>query len=171
MKTVNTGKTGNSSNARKFNRLWGWFLCGSDSELQILVWSRKKVSLVQNRNRLLVRRWCSGHAFFCACESAVRFLDSENSNQRRLLLRPAPSRVHFPRPWTRAPKPMLRLYLLRDLPRRFTWYFFSARHPSPARELLAALCVLAWYVATKDVGWVRCSPCSLGPSPRRPTAA
>ena len=32
-----------------------YVLCGSDSELQILVWSQKK-NLVQNRNRLLVRK-------------------------------------------------------------------------------------------------------------------
>ena len=54
---------------------------------------------VQNRNRLLVRRWCSGHSGLCSCDSAVRFLDSENSSQRRLLLLlcPAPRRVHFAR--------------------------------------------------------------------------
>ena len=33
-----------------------------------------------------------------------------------------------------------------------------------------SVCILVWYVATKDARWVRCS-CSLGPSPRRPTAS
>ena len=56
-----------------------------------------------------MRRWCSGHSFFCSCDSAVRFLDSENSSQRQLLPRPAPRRVHFARPWTRASKRTLRL--------------------------------------------------------------
>ena len=55
-----------------------------------------KINLVRaNRNRLLVRnrmRWCSGHLFVCSCDSAVTFLDSENSNQRRLLLCLAPRR-------------------------------------------------------------------------------
>ena len=65
--------------------------------------------LVQNRNRLLVRRWCSGHSLFFSCDQGVRFLDSENSSQRRLLLRPAPRRVHFARPWIQASKPTLRI--------------------------------------------------------------
>ena len=41
-----------------------------------------------------------GSFVFCSCDSAVRFLDSENSSQHRLLLRPAPRQVHFARPWT-----------------------------------------------------------------------
>ena len=36
-----------------------------------------------------MRRWCSGHSFFCSCDSDIRFLDSKNSSKRRLLLRPA----------------------------------------------------------------------------------
>ena len=88
-----------------------------------------------------------GSSFFCSCDSsAVRFLDSENSSQHRLLLRPAPRRVHFARPCTRASTgldhPSLYAQTLiwprRDVPRRFTWCF-STKHPSPARELL--LCV------------------------------
>ena len=39
-----------------------------------------------------MRRWCSGHSFLCSCDSTVRFLDSESSSKRRLLLRPAPRR-------------------------------------------------------------------------------
>ena len=42
--------------------------------------------------------------FFCSCDSAVRFLDSEKSSQRRLLLCLAPRRVHFAPPWTKASK-------------------------------------------------------------------
>ena len=74
---------------------------------------RKKIYLVRaNRNRLLVRdqirRWCSGHLFVCSCDSAVRFLDSDNSSQRRLLLcLEETHRVHFARPWTQASKPAL----------------------------------------------------------------
>ena len=50
-----------------------------------------------------------GSFVFCSCGSAVTFLDSENSSQHRLLLRPAPCRAHFARPWTRASKLTLRL--------------------------------------------------------------
>ena len=39
-----------------------------------------------------------GSFFFCSCDSVLRFLDSETSSKRRLLLRPAPRRVHFARP-------------------------------------------------------------------------
>ena len=48
-----------------------------------------------------------GSFIFCSCDSAVRFSESEDSSQRRLLLRPAPRRAHFARPCTQASKPTL----------------------------------------------------------------
>ena len=48
-----------------------------------------------------------GSFVFCSCGSAVTFLDSENSSQRRLLLCSAPRGVHFARPWTQASNPCL----------------------------------------------------------------
>ena len=72
---------------------------------------REKIYIVRaNRKKLIVRnrtrRWCSGRLLVCSCDSAVRFLDSENSSQRRLLCL-APRRVHFARPGTEASKPAL----------------------------------------------------------------
>ena len=51
-----------------------------------------KTNIVRaRRNRLLVRnrmrRWCSGHLFVCSCDSAVRFLDIENSIDVACLLK------------------------------------------------------------------------------------
>ena len=87
--------------------LSGWLLWGSDSELQILVWSQKNINI-----RAKSKQTSCGEMvllFVCSCDSAVGFLDSESSSQRRLLLRPAPRRVHFARPWTRASYLTLRL--------------------------------------------------------------
>ena len=47
-----------------------------------------------------------------------------------------------------------------------------ANHPMKKRATVFSVCTLAaWYLATKDARWVRWSPCSLGPSLRRPTAS
>ena len=101
---------------------------------------------MQNRNSLFVRRWCSGHSFCCSCDSAVRFLDSENPSQRRLLLRPAPRRVHFARPWTRASKHSSLAAKRRADALHVV--FFSTKHPSPARELL--LCVYSRMIRSHE---------------------
>ena len=108
-----------------------------------------------------------GRSFFCSCDSAVRFLDSENSSQRRPLLRPAPRRVHFARPWTQASKHSSLAAKRRAEASRGIFFqnWVRAQHVS-----CCSVCTLAWYLTTKDARWVRCSPCSLGPSPRRPTA-
>ena len=49
---------------------------------------------------------------------------------------------------------------------------YSTKHPCPSRRA-ATLCVFSFdtYVATNDARLVLCSSCSLGPSPRRPTAS
>ena len=49
--------------------------------------------------------------------------------------------------------------------------FFSTKDPSPARALLLCVYSRMIRIATKDARRVRCSPCSLGPSPRRPTVS
>ena len=120
-----------------------------------------------------MRRCCSGHSYLCSCSSTVRFLDSESLSKRRLLLRPAPRRVHFARAWTRASKPTLRLSSGREETCRGAsrGTFFSTKHPSPARELLLCVYSRMTRIATKDARWALCSPCSLGSSPRRPTAS
>ena len=57
-----------------------------------------------------------------------------------------------------------------DVTRSFTWYFFSTKNPSPARQLL--LCVYSRMIRRqKKARWVHCSPCSFGQSPRRQTAS
>ena len=113
-----------------------------------------------------------GSFFFCSCDSVLRFLDSETSSKRRLLLRPAPRRVHFARPG------LEHLSLRSDsslaAKRRadalhVVFFFNKASEPSTgAAAALCALCVLphdTYLVATKDARWVRWSPCSLGPGP------
>ena len=85
-----------------------------------------------------------GSFFFCSCDSAVRFLDSENSSQRRLLLRPAPRRAHFARPWTRASKPTLTdssLAAKQTCPGASRGIFFNKASEPSTRA--AALCVLS----------------------------
>ena len=104
-------------------------------------------SFVQNRNRLLVRRRCSGHSFFYSCDSALRFLDSENSSPRRLLLRPRRECTSLG-PGLKHPSLCSDFSLRRDVPRRFTWYFLKTKHPSPARELL--LCAFSRMIRSHE---------------------
>ena len=47
----------------------------------------------------------------------------------------------------------------------------TCKPPNEKAGDVFSVCTLAWYLATKDARWVRWSPCSLGPSPRRPTAS
>ena len=49
--------------------------------------------------------------------------------------------------------------------------FFPSKHPGQARELLLCVYSRMIRISTKEARWVRCSPCFLGPSPRRPTAS
>ena len=133
-----------------------------------------KVNIIRaNRNRLLVRRWCSGHLVFCSCDSAVRFLDPEiQANVEYCYVRRCAECTSLD-PGLKHPS--LSSYSSMVANRRaevLHLTFFSAKHPSPARWA-AALCILSYkvYVATKDARWVHCSSCSLGPSPRRPTAS
>ena len=119
--------------------------------------------------------------FFCFLvgffSSLVRFLDIENSSQRRLLLLcQALRRVCFARPGLKRPS-LRRLTIVwprRDVRRRFTWNCFQrsirAHHNDLHTLVLLLLCVSRTDVATKDVRWVRCSSRSLGPRPRPPTA-
>ena len=112
---------------------------------------------------------CGVHARvipFFARDSALRFLGSENSSQRRHAERTSlgPGLEH----------PSLRSGSSLAAKRRAEAphvVFFSTKHPSPARELLLCVYSRMIRIATKDARWVRCSPCSLGPSPRRPTAS
>ena len=127
---------------------------------------------MKNRRRLLVPRWCSGHLFFCSCDSAVRFLDSQNPGQRRLPLSPAPRRVHFARPRTQASKPTLTDSTLAAERRAEALHVVVFQPGIRAQHDELLLCVYSRLnVATKDARWVRCFSCSLGPSPRRLVAS
>ena len=126
---------------------------------------------MQNRNRLLARRCCSGHSIFCSCDSAVRFLDSRNFKQTSTTATSgaAPSALRSALDLNSEAYAQILVWPRRDVPTRFTWRFFQqnirAQHESCC---CYSVCALA---ATKDARWVRWSPCSLGPSPRRPTAS
>ena len=87
-----------------------------------------------------MRRRCSGHSFFCSCDSAVRFLDSENSSQGRLLLRPRRAERTSLGPGL--DHPSLRSDSSLAANRRaeaLHMVFFSTKHLSPARELLLSV--------------------------------
>ena len=95
-----------------------------------------------NRSRLLLRRLCSCHSFFCSCDSAVRLLDSENSanvdcsyvRRRAERTSPGPGLEH----------PSLRSGSSQAAKRRaeaLHVFFFSTKYPSSARA--AAVCTLA----------------------------
>ena len=109
--------------------------CSGRNELQILFRSQQMNIIRAKSKQAFCAEMVLGSFVFRSCDSAVRFLDSENSSQRRLLLCPAPRRVHFARPWTQAYNPTLtdsslaakRRAEARDV------VFFSTRHPSPAR--------------------------------------
>ena len=132
-----------------------------------MVWSQKWLKLfVQNRSRLLVRRWRSGHSFFCLCDSAVRCLDSEIQanvdycyvRRRAECTSLSPGLKH----------PSLRSDSCLAAKRRaFTCFFFfnKASEPNMMSCCSVCTCVLShdpYQVATNDARWVRCSPCSLG---------
>ena len=119
---------------------------------------------MENRNRLIVRRWCSGHSFFCRVIQQLGFLTRK--------FKPTPSALcsalDFKYPSLRSDSGLAAKRRAEAL--HVVFLFYKASEPSTRA---AALCVLSHdtYVATKDERWVRCSPCSLGPSPRRPTAS
>ena len=87
-----------------------------------------------------MKRWHSGHSFVCSCDSAVRFLDMENSCQRRRLLLSGAAPKYFARPWTRASKPALTDSSLAAKIRAEALHVvvFSIKYPSPARLPTAA---------------------------------
>ena len=66
------------------------FCFGLVAKINIIIRAKSKQASCAE---MVLRSFC-----FCSCDSAVRFLDSETSSKRRLLLRPAPRRVHFARP-------------------------------------------------------------------------
>ena len=111
-------------------------------------------------DRKYIYRSCkSKHASCAKSDARVAFFFARMiqqlgfSSQRRLLLCPAPRRVHFLRPWTLDPS-LRRLTLVwprRDVPRRFTWYSFQsirAQHDviptaaAAAAAAAAAVCTL-----------------------------
>ena len=85
-----------------------------------------------------------GSFFFCSCESAVRFLDSENSSKRRLLyVRRRAERTSLgpglEYPSLRADSSLAEKRRAEPL----HVVLFSANHPSPARQLLLCVYTLA----------------------------
>ena len=87
-------------------------MCESDSDFHILVRSQKQISFVKIKTGFLcdIGRGDGARAV-CLLAPVIRqqfrFLDIENSSQRRLLPCLAPRRVHFARPWTQASRPAL----------------------------------------------------------------
>ena len=133
-----------------------------------------KYNFVQNPNRRIVWRQYSGHSFYCSCDSAVAIFGTQElqANMDYCYVRRraectslGPGLNHL-----QAYAQTL-VWLRRDVPRRFTWLFFSTHSIRAQHVSCCSVCTLAWDVATKDARWVRCSPCSLGPSPRQPTAS
>ena len=100
---------------------------------------------MQNRNRLLVRRWCSGQSIFCSRDSAVRFWDSRKfkpTSATAAMSCAAPSANRSALDSSIQACAQTLLWPRRDVPRRFTWYFFNnAFEPS---KRAAALCVLSY---------------------------
>ena len=137
-------------------------LCESDSELHILFRSQKQSSFGQIETGFLCQIGRGdGTRAICLFARVIlqQFIQgfghrkfkptSTTAMSRRLLLCLAPRRLHFARPWTQASKPALTDSLLivwqqRDVPRRFTGYFFDqASKPSTIDLLLAAAAVAA----------------------------
>ena len=125
----------------------------------------KLISFVQNRNRLLLRRWCSGHLFFCSCDSAGRCWTMFLKNQVNVDYCYVPRRVECPILGPRFKHASLRSLTLiwprRDVPRQAS---------DPSTMSYWSVCTLVRCVTTKDARWVRCSSCSLCPRPRRLTS-
>ena len=100
-------------------------------------WSgrKNKISFMQIETGFLRGDDTRGHLFFGSCDSAVRYLDSENPSPRRLLLCLAPCPVHFARPWTQASKPAMTNSSLAAKRRAEALHVvcFPTKHPSPAR--------------------------------------
>ena len=82
-----------------------------------------------------MRRWCSRHSFFCSCDSAVRFVDSEISSQRRLLLRPRRAESISLGPGLKHPSLRSDSSLAAKRRAEALHLVFFFKHPSPAREL------------------------------------
>ena len=102
---------------------------------------KNNLSFVQNRNRLLVRRWCSSHLFFCWCDSEFSFWTQKiQANAEYYVRRRAECTSLDPGLKHPSLRSLTLVWPRRDVPRRFTWCFFSTKYPSPAGELLR-LCV------------------------------
>ena len=126
---------------------------------------------MQNRNRLLVRRWCSGHSVFARVIQQLGFWTQKLQANvdycyvRRRAECPSlgPGLEHL------SLRPDSSLAAKRRADALHVVLFFN-KAPEPSTGAAAALCVLSHHTATKDARRVRWSP-SLGPSPRRPTAS
>ena len=103
------------------------------SELQILVKSQKQISFVQIERGLLCGECAPRLICLLSCDSAVRFSESDNSRQRRILPCLAPRRVHFAPPWIQASEPALTDSSLAPKRRAEALHvvFFPTKHPSP----------------------------------------
>ena len=117
-----------------------------------------------------MRRWCTGHSFFFPCDPAVRFWGQKfqaNVDYCYVQRRAECTSLGLEHPSLRSDSSLAAKRRAAAL--HVVFFFNKASEPSTRA---AALCVLSHdNVATKDARWVRCSPCSLGPSPRRSTAS
>ena len=131
-----------------------------------------KIKLVQNRNRLLVRRWCSGHRFFARVIQELGFGTQRiQANVDYCFYVRRSAECASLGPGLKHPSLLSDSSLAakrRAEALHVVFVFNKASEPSTS---CCSVCTLVRYVATKDTRWVRCSPCSLGPSPSRPTAS
>ena len=134
----------------------GWLFSGPDSELQILFRSQKWRSFLQNRNRLLVRRWCSGHLLFSSCDSAGSSFDSENSSQHAVAISgnaPSARRAVCTSLGHGLNYPSLRSESSQAAKRRAEAVyvvFFSIKRPSPARWAAALSAFSCIYIRSHE---------------------
>ena len=125
-----------------------------------------------------MRRWCSHHSFFARVIQQLGFCTQQiQANVDYCHVRLSAectslSALDFKHPSLRSDSS---LAAKRRAEALYVVFLFNKGSEPSTRA--AALCVYSRmihtskYVATKDARWVRCSPCSLGPSPRRPTAS
>ena len=147
----------------------GWLLCGSDSELQVLVRSKNKYHSCKIETGFL---WWDIARVICFFSRIIQQLGfwTQKLKPTSTAARSgaAPSALRAALDSSIQAYAQTLVWPRRDVPRRFTWIFFN-KASGPSTMSCCSVCTLAWYVATKDARWVHCSSCSLRPSPRRPT--
>ena len=120
-----------------------------------MVWSQKRNTPEYNYSRKIETGFLCGDGarvilFFARVIQQLSFWTQKIQANIDYLLRPAPRRVHFARPWTRASKPISSDSSPAAKRRADALHvvIFSTKHPSPARELL--LCVYSRMIRSHE---------------------